>query len=201
MNESFGPWHVRENLSRSPRFQRDVERWLAEDLRERRATNRFSEYPTVEDMRAEVRTLLDADERQNGRRPRAWSKEACESNGIWTEPQSPLAALEAHIAGAYRIAAEYCGASWLADAAIGFMRGQGDLPVLGAQASSAVLFGKGASSTVAGFVEDPAWSKETTRRARNRAFAPGRTADDGTVYMIDQAEFARLCAQAARPKP
>jgi hypothetical protein len=197
-------------LAESPRFHDEIARLRVADSRPRRHGPAFSTHPTVESMLNAVAAAAAEHDRCNDekKRPRwgAWSAEACERNGIYSEPQSPLSALQAHAKRLQRDAALFCGSRSLANELLAFVRGQGPLPVLGAIASQYPRLGPGASycgasSMYAELYGDPDWPREGRRKAWDRFAAHGRTSDDGSVYMIDADEFVRLCAAAARPKP
>lgn len=170
MCEYFGDRHGAE-IECSERVRDEIERLRAADRRARRATPAFAEYETVEEMLETVEGCARQDPR-----PRAWSPDACESNGIWSEPLWPLSDLRAHAARLQRDAAMFCGASALANELLGYVRGSNPFPLAGTVASQVAPGGPIASSIFAPFNGDQRWQVNTSQRAWNRYTAPGRAA-------------------------
>jgi len=162
-DEHMGDWLGRE-LERSDKFAREIERLRAADLRDRRASPRFEDFPTVEAMRAHVEASRAKSRQQ---RPYAWSEDRVERESFDPAPNEPSADLQRHARRLQTRAFYYLGASSAADALLGFVRHGGPIPIPGAIASCPAPVGAVASSTAARLTDDPRWS----RRRRDIAYA------------------------------
>jgi hypothetical protein len=174
--DSTGDWLGRE-LERSERFIRDIERWRADDRRDRRATQRFSEYASIEAMRAQVRT---AGLEPRHERDYAWSDDRVDRHSNDPAPNKPNAHLEHHARRLETRAFYYLRAS-NASGLLAYARGSElGLPIPGAIASLPAPAGAAASSIASRFNGDPRWSERTRNIAWTRHV--GGAAIDETFY-------------------
>jgi len=123
-----------QELSRSEKFARKVERLRAEDQRDRRAMPQFTEFADIEAMQAHV-----AAERARPRRERTWkwSEDRVYTDCFDPAPSDPCDALNRQQRELQTTGFHFFGASSAANRLLDFLRG-GMLGIPGAIASLAM---------------------------------------------------------------
>jgi hypothetical protein len=160
----FGPF-LSSALAGDVHFARFVERWRAEDRRDRRATAPFSTFPTIAAMTAEVGAPRPNEQ--------AWKRPA-------RERDYPTEALRSHARSAEHWAARCCTTP---DELIAWMRGTSPTFSIPGPVASTTMIGRGASSAAAHVYND-----DRGRPADTRLKGFNRLVDrepDGTTYELD----------------